>query len=194
MRFPWRSKQVSNIFLAVPDTVQYCPQCADVFGIAKGDTKRCGCANSEGVEPYQGDVDYGFEICRYCQAEVISTGSRWSTFFCEHCRPLVLQINDSLDARGLVSLPIGRHSLMHGHWLHARPFTTAEIVADWSAARLDQAGRSTAEGSSPFPGPGSASTSVRSERASTTMRYNRSRRWFRTPSQTSSWLPSATLM
>ena len=136
MRFPWRNKQVSNLFLAVPETVQYCPQCADVFGVARGDGKRCGCANSEGIEPYRGDLDYGFEICRYCQAEVISTGSRWSTFFCEHCRPLVLRINDSLDARGLVSLPIGRHSLMHGYWLHARPFTAAEIVSDWSAARL----------------------------------------------------------
>jgi hypothetical protein len=127
---------MSNTHLTVPETVHYCPPCADLFGTIDDGRKRCGCSNSEAVAPYRGDLNYGFEMCRYCQAEVIASGSRWSTFYCEHCRPPVLQINDSLDSRGLVSLPIGRHSLMHGRWRHSRPFTATDIVSAWSTSRL----------------------------------------------------------
>lgn len=127
---------MSNTYLTVPQSAQYCPPCANVFGTIDGVGKRCRCSNSKGVRPFHGDFDSGFEICWYCQAELIASGSRWSTFYCEQCRPAVLELNDSLDARGLVSLPIGRHSLMHGKWRHARPFTATAIVTEWSASRL----------------------------------------------------------
>ena len=141
---------MSNTYPTVPETVHYCPPCADVFGTVDDRGKRCGCSNSEAIAPYRGDLDYGFEICRYCQAEVITSGSRWSTFYCEHCRPPVLQINDSLDARGLVSLPIGRHSLMH-RWRHARPFTATDIVSEWSTSRLRSGWEAYGGGPDPVP-------------------------------------------
>lgn len=142
---------MSNTHLIVPLTVQYCPLCADVFGTINDVSKRCGCSNSEGIAPYRGDLDYGFEICWYCQAEVIASGSRWSTFYCEPCRPLVLQINDSLDADGQVSLPIGRHSLMHSRWRHARPFTAADVVCQWKVSRLRSGWEAFGGGFDPIP-------------------------------------------
>src|SRR6202023_1828829 len=68
--------------------------------------------------------------------EVIHSGSRWSTFCCDDCRIAVFALNDRLDRGGWVSLPIGRHSLMHSRWRHARPFTAAPIVRVWARQRL----------------------------------------------------------
>ena len=106
--------------------------------------------DSKAIEPYQGDLDIGFEICRYCQAEVITSGSRWSTFYCDYCRPVVRAINALLDSSKLVSLPIGRHSLMH-RWRHARPFTAMGIVSDWSESRLRSGWKSYSGGLDPVP-------------------------------------------
>jgi len=142
---------MSNTFKRVPETVLYCPPCADVFGTIDAQTKRCGCANSEEVAPFRGDLEYGFEACWYCQAEIIQSGSRWSTFYCDKCRPHVIRTNDSLDARGLASLPIGRHSLMHGHWAHARPFTAKGLVSDWRTGRLRSGWIAYGGGSTPMP-------------------------------------------
>ena len=114
-------------------------------------TKRCGCANSEGIPPFLGDLDHGFEICWYCQAEVISSGSRWSTFFCDACHPHVCGLNDALDALGLVSLPHGRHSLMYGNWEHARPFVATPIVAAWRTSRLRAAWKAYGGDEEPAP-------------------------------------------
>jgi hypothetical protein len=127
---------MSHTNLSVPPTVLYCPRCADVFGTIDGAGRRCRCSNSKGIVPFHGDLDSGFEICWYCQAELINAGSRWSTFYCDYCRPVVHAVNDVLDGLGLVSLPIGRHSLMHSGWQHARPFSATPIVAEWSLLRL----------------------------------------------------------
>jgi hypothetical protein len=127
---------MSNTYVSVPPTATYCPPCADVFGTINGAGKRCRCSNSEAIEPFHGDFDTGFEICYYCQAELIPSGSRWSTFYCEYCRPVVRAINAVLDAQRFVSLPIGRHSLMHSSWRYARPFTATGIVSEWSESRL----------------------------------------------------------
>ena len=47
----------------------------------------------------------------------------------------------------MVSLPVGRHSLMHTNLRHARPFTTSPLVVRWARIRLWNRWRS-------FPGPG----------------------------------------
>lgn len=57
-------------------------------------------------------------------------------FSCDACRPRILTLNDALDRAGLVSLPIGRHSLQHGRWRHARPFTAAKAVREWNERSL----------------------------------------------------------
>jgi hypothetical protein len=75
-----------------------------------------------------------FEICWYRQAEIIPSGSKWSTYDCERCRPVVRAWNDRLDEAGLVSFPVGRHSLQH-RWRHVRPFTTAPMMAEWKRER-----------------------------------------------------------
>jgi hypothetical protein len=129
---------VSNTLNVSPGDLSYCPRCADVYGVLGGVGKRCKCASSAGVAHVftGGDFPTPFEVCWYCQARVIRSGSRWSTFFCAKCRPTVMSINDSFAGRGLVVLPIGRHSLMNARWSTARPFTTIALVSDWKQRRL----------------------------------------------------------
>lgn len=71
----------------------------------------------------QPEPDFGtpFEICYYCKATIVRPGSRWSTFYCELCRPLILEINQARDSSGLSVVPIGRHSMMHTNWHHVAP-------------------------------------------------------------------------
>jgi hypothetical protein len=126
---------VSNLLAPRPGGLAYCPDCADVYGTLDGRSKRCQCPRSEHLVPWQGgDFPTPFEICWCCQAEIIRSGSKWSTYDCEHCRPVMLTWNDRLDEAGLVSFPVGRHSLQH-RWRHPRPFTMAPLVAEWKRER-----------------------------------------------------------
>ena len=128
---------MSNLTV-VPGNLRFCSDCLDVFGLVGGETKPCECDRSAGV-PLRwkgGDFPLPFHICLYCGLEVVSSGSRWSTYYCDDCRLAVLTLNDELDHAGLVSLPIGRHSLMHTRWRHARPFTAEPMVRAWARRRL----------------------------------------------------------
>lgn len=127
--------------------VWYCPSCADVYGSVASLSKRCGCEASLSVPETSGGFDFPtpFEICWYCQAEIIRSGSKWATYYCDDCRPRVIALNDWLDSRSLVSLPVGRHSLMHTRWAYARPFTTYQEVRRWKETRLRAGWRSYSE-------------------------------------------------
>ena len=119
-------------------TLRFCPDCLDVFGTAGDGQKPCDCDRSAGIalRYVGGDFPLPFHICLYCGTEIVRSGSRWSTFFCEACRLAVVPLNDSLDKAGMVSLPVGRHSLMHTRWSYARPFTSQPLVHVWARQRL----------------------------------------------------------
>lgn len=136
------------------DQFTYCPACADVYGegLAWGATliKVCGagCPSSAQLRaklahsPHHRASTPGlhgapFAICSYCQANLIRSGSRWSTYYCEQCRPLVLQVNDLLDHLGLVTPPIGKHSAQH-IWRHCKPFVAAPVLRAWEKRNLRQ--------------------------------------------------------
>jgi hypothetical protein len=122
----------------VRGNLRFCPDCLDVFGVVGDDQKPCDCVRSAGV-PLRwrgGDFPTPFHICLYCGLEVVSSGSKFSSFFYDECRVAVSTLNNSLDRTGWVSLPIGRHSLMHSHLRHARPFTTQPTVRAWARQRL----------------------------------------------------------
>jgi hypothetical protein len=132
---------VSNILSVTAGELDYCPNCADVYGQVGGIRKRCRCVRSSHIaEPgTHGDFPTPFEICWYCQAEIVHSGSRWSTYYCENCRIRIINLNDMLEMGGFVGLPIGRHTLMHLRWPSARPLTSGRIVARWREERLREA-------------------------------------------------------
>jgi hypothetical protein len=70
----------------------------------------CRCGKPAAVKWPRYDFNLAFEICRCCGQVLLSSGSRWSVWFCNGCKELVLQLNASL---GRYAIPIGRHSF-HG--------------------------------------------------------------------------------
>lgn len=115
---------------------RFCPSCLDIYGERDGSIKVCQCERSAGLvalkqskpklEP-EPDFDTPFEICYYCQATIVRSGSRWSTFYCELCRPAILEINKARDSSGLAVLPIGRHSIMHANWRLVAPGALVDV-------------------------------------------------------------------
>jgi hypothetical protein len=74
--------------------------------------QRCRCQDKSMEAPWVGfDFNTEVELCYCCGAEAITSGSRWSSFYCEECREQVLKLNRSV---GRWVIPIGRHSVMHG--------------------------------------------------------------------------------
>ena len=51
------------------------------------------------------------ELCRCCGLVPLRSGSRWSVWLCDGCKPRALELN---GRAGRAIVPIGRHSLMHG--------------------------------------------------------------------------------
>ena len=60
------------------------------------------------------DFNMVVELCHCCGQEVLSSGSKWSVWFCEECKERVIQFNTRYRR---TIIPIGRHSLMAGYSL-----------------------------------------------------------------------------
>jgi hypothetical protein len=93
---------------------------------------RCGPAEERQAQPlWGGDHNTYAELCRCCALRLLPSGSRWSVWLCDDCKPLVVSLNRQL---GRTVVPIGRHSLMHGLALRPsdvhRPDRVEHFVAD----------------------------------------------------------------
>ncbi len=56
------------------------------------------------------DFSYSFSICPCCAAELVSSGSRWSSYFCAGCRAVVIRLN---ERAGTCVVPYGPHTLLN---------------------------------------------------------------------------------
>jgi ADP-ribosylglycohydrolase len=89
-------------------------------------------------------------LCYCCGQEVLKSGSRWSTWFCEDCKHKVIQLNAQVQR---CVIPIGRHSMMNGIGLNGEAskdpklverfltkannmFANIEKLSSWYAQRL----------------------------------------------------------
>ena len=86
-----------------------CGTCHRLRGAAGELRQRCRCEASETWPGW--DISQAKELCRACGLVVLRSGSRWSVWLCDVCKPLAVALNRSM---GRVMVPIGRHSLMHG--------------------------------------------------------------------------------
>jgi hypothetical protein len=109
---PWRYKQHTaerpNIILW-----QFChPDCSSR-------NKKPGIRPKGGAEEKWPTFDFNtiVELCYCCGQEVLSSGSRWSVWFCEECKKKVVNFNTKFQQ---TVIPIGRHSLMAGYGLGGR--------------------------------------------------------------------------
>jgi len=99
---------------ARPEHAQICLKCFEMRGIASNFDNLCKCDRAawEGNPiPDAGDLGHDAHLCRSCLNVVVRSGSRWSVFYCDECRPAVVRLNGA--ARRCV-IPYGPHSLMNG--------------------------------------------------------------------------------
>jgi len=99
-----------------------CGICYTLCGCVEGNSEQrqeCACIWSQvraGLRPpptpWPGfDFPKAAELCYGCGAEVLSSGSRWSVWFCDECKEQVCALHQR-HQRYLI--PIGRHSMMNG--------------------------------------------------------------------------------
>lgn len=94
-----------------------CKRCSAIRGVVPyrkdGAEQRCDCTPQEvrAAEPvWGGDFNKYAELCRCCGLELLSSGTRYSVWFCDPCKALVRALNHAV---GFYLIPIGRHSVMN---------------------------------------------------------------------------------
>jgi hypothetical protein len=117
---PWRYKEEigerSNLVLW-----QFCD------GNCPARTKKPGLTLEDKPEKKWPRFDFNtiVELCYCCGQEVLSSGSRWSVWFCEECKERVINFNGRYQQ---TIIPIGRHSLMAGYALGGRDVLDPEKI------------------------------------------------------------------
>ena len=124
-----RYEQQQNIVYGMPiegaepnllenlSSLSLCPKCLQPHGKMRlwygaWVEQHCTCDKWDDSKWGDGrDFNLGYETCYCCGLEVITSGSRWSSFFCRDCKKAIRKFNDSV---GTCVIPIGRHSLMNG--------------------------------------------------------------------------------
>jgi len=96
-----------------PQPLRVCVECAGLHGHVRVDGKTreqlCGCRRSSEPRWPRYDFNEAVTLCHGCATEPLSSGSRWSNWFCSWCKERTRRVNDVCSA---YVIPIGRHSLM----------------------------------------------------------------------------------
>lgn len=89
-----------------------CGTCYALYETERPDGMNQPCRCTPRDEPRWPGHDFNEHalLCLCCGLEVVSSGSRWSSYVCRECQLLAMGV--SLWERRLV-FPIGRHSMMH---------------------------------------------------------------------------------
>ena len=72
----------------------------------------------QGKKKWQGfDFNEAITLCHCCGQEVLSSGTKWSVWFCSPCKKRVVGFNTQYQQ---TIIPIGRHSIMAGYQLSGK--------------------------------------------------------------------------
>jgi hypothetical protein len=117
-----------------PANLQVCVACNRLRGPYSGFDNLCQCDRDiwdRHPVPRCGDLSNNIDFCRSCLSAVAPGCSRWTSYYCDTCRPHVIVLN-RLAGRCIV--PIGPHSTMNGvfHSMNGQPVLggQAEAFAD----------------------------------------------------------------
>jgi hypothetical protein len=102
-------------------SLSICPTCLELFDEPRQkegmvERQQCDCDRDSSMPPWQTPYrQYDFNeragLCDGCTRAVLTSGSRWSVWFCTQCKERVIALNQEF---GFAVIPIGRHSLMNG--------------------------------------------------------------------------------
>ena len=106
-----------------------CCVCAGLAGYPRGRSdypQVCRCNRADEQRWPDHDFNEYADLCWCCLLETISSGSKWSSFYCDDCRQRVRKYNQSM---GRVLLWMGRHSIMNGLGLRGPDVAVPQAVA-----------------------------------------------------------------
>lgn len=137
------------------ERLNVCTGSGELFGLlASADGSRtyeqrcrlhdCGCRLESWHQPRSempqppGDFPTALELCYCCASNIIPSGSKFSIFFCDACRPDIVRLRDAV---GSAVIPLGRHSLMNGIALRGPNARSRLHVTSFAAANIQSANR-----------------------------------------------------
>ena len=113
-----------------PASLQVCLECGELRGPYGDYDNLCGCDSrswDREPSPRAGDLSDNVAFCRSCLSALAPGSTRWTSFYCDDCRPQVIMLN-KLARRCVV--PIGPHSIMNGVFAKPDPqLTDAQLVS-----------------------------------------------------------------
>jgi len=132
-------------------SLKMCHKCFQLYGSIRLQDRqrveqRCYChrPNTEerwhisgnGYDVYY-DFNQDYEICYCCGLEIIPSGSRWSSFYCQDCKGRIRKLNERI---AVCIIPYGRHSLMNGISLSGESVKDNKAITDFvlAANRMNQ--------------------------------------------------------
>jgi hypothetical protein len=148
---PWPARQGKHITsdddpergrLHRPAHLQLCLYCNRLRGATTtrdgdlGYDNLCDCDSKlwdRDPQPRYGDLSNDRWLCMSCVSSVVAGGTRWSSFYCDDCRPAVLALR---AAAGRSVIPVGYHSLMNG--TSSQSTDAAEMTSAQATAFHDQ--------------------------------------------------------
>lgn len=136
-----------------------CRDCGELYGLLRPRgggrfyQQACGCEKersaTQAYEDLKKDLNLDFgqavTLCSCCGQVLMKSGRKFSGFFCDSCRQMVMKFNAFY---GFCLIPIGRHSLMNGIGLSGKDiqdqkavfkfveefdslFTRMNLLSDW---------------------------------------------------------------
>jgi len=108
-----------------------------LYGVEHLRYQQCSCKDKTAVVPGPENPEWawlGFdyekiiELCRCCGSEILTSGSRWSVFFCKDCKNKVAELNGQFQK---AIVPIGRHSLMNGIKINNNEICEPPVIHDF---------------------------------------------------------------
>lgn len=119
-----------------------CRNCGEIHGLLRPRgggrfyRQTCSCENKRGTPQAYDELkkhlnlDFGqaVTLCSCCGQVFMLSGSRWSVFFCDFCRRMIVNFNKT---QGFPLIPMGRHSLMNNLTLSGKDFYDEKAISSF---------------------------------------------------------------
>jgi hypothetical protein len=123
--------EMHMLFTNSIDSFHVCTTCGYLFqNLPENEQpQRCNCQHDSDVPRWRGyDFNEHAALCRCCGTTVLSSGSRWSVWFCDACLHDVQELHNRL---GATVIPVARHSLLNGISVASKDVNDDRAIGDF---------------------------------------------------------------
>ncbi len=122
-------------------SLKLCRKCFELYGPIQLEDRQtveqtCFCDIPKSEEPwvvdgrFVKDFNQEYEMCYCCGVAAMTSGSRYSSFYCEECKQRIRKVNELVRR---CMMPCGRHSIMNGVSIKGESAEDSKAVAAFAA-------------------------------------------------------------